>query len=308
MARLVLLIVAVAGGVSLVSAGHLEIGLALIVFGGLSLIALGQRLRGHQDYARQQRLVATLGDDVDARIARREPPDQMAAAFATRGVVPIVLLQLLARHVLQELGHGADREQVGTAITWLASSRGLPPPPELDLAELDTRRTLHAMTAGVTRFGDDSSGAVWHGALIATRWHLIFVTDPNYESLTTAFVKGFAFGWLPPSISLSKLGHETALLTRETVADQLGPTRIAEFVEWFGKAGSVAIEWRGVAEVEKSTASNDHTRVDLVITTETPACHRFRLGTGLNESFVEDWIDLTREAAALQGVFLPPRF
>ena len=57
---------------------------------------------------------------------------------------------------------------------------------------------------------------------------------------------------------------------------------------------------------EVLTAPDDDKKVELVITTAPNVRHRFRLGTGLKEQFVEDWVDLTRTAAALEGVFLPP--
>lgn len=306
MVRLVLQLGVIALGASLLTAGRLEAGLTCVALGVLGLAAQGRTLRDHQAHGEQVQLIATFIDDVNARIERSETPDQIAAALATRGVAPIVLLQVLARHYLQILGHGAALDRVAAHITWLASSAPPDGSPLEDLATLDATTTLHAMTFGVRHFADDDE-STWDGAIIATRRHFFFLTKPHHESLTTAFAKGAAGGWLPELLSLANLGRELTQLTRDHVEAELSPRRRAEFVEWFGQPGSLAISWQDIAEVDKATAPDDGKKVDLVVVTTPNLRHRFRLGTGLKESFVEDWVDLTRTAAALRGVFLPPR-
>ena len=306
MLRLALAVAALFAGVSLMFSGPFEFGLTLFGLGALGVADLGRRIRGHQRYAEQERRIGSLAGDIEARIARGEPPDGIARAFEGLGLAPIVLLQALARHVLQGLGHGARRDLVATSLTWLASSSAPVVPIDVDLLGLDPQTTLHAMTAGVTRFADDESGTVWHGTAIASRQHFIFITDPHHESLTTAFVKGFAGGWLPEAVSLPNLGRELWQSTRTALESDLSPKRIADFVAHVSLAGSLGIPWRDVVEVAKLTAPDDDKKVELVITTAPNVRHRFRLGTGLKEQFVEDWVDVTRTAAALEGVFLPP--
>lgn len=294
-------------GAWLVYSGEIANGLTFLIYGvvGLSVIVNRERQRAHA--AAQEKLVNWLEDEINVRIARGESPDAIAAALEPRGVVPIVLLQLTAKRALRAIDEGADPDERAHALGWLVSSNPPAPVPERDLAGLNPRTTLHALTAGVIRFADDGSAEQWRGVFIATRWHLIFVTNPDDQLLATEFVKGAALGWIPQAISTAKDTLDLATAVRQAFEKEYGPKQIAQFVGWYTLPGNLVIPWREVTAVAKTPSPEGIGRADMVITTASAQRHRFRLDTGRDDFMLEYWIELTRIAAALQGVLVPPR-
>lgn len=295
-----------AAGAMLLSSGVTVVGVPTAVGGVLMLLQGGRRIAGLHKAAQATAAVASRHGEIDDMLARHVRPAEIARTLDEKyGVEPSRTLLLLAADRRRLLVTAtADSERLAM-MRWLASDQVEPlPAPAAELAALDPRATLYATVHNLHLRSDGAPDAF--GSIFALRSHLCFLVDPAYEALGATLAREQVMNLLPTIVGAVNTAQEVVSSVRD-VLSSFTPANIATLPPRLELPGSMALPWREIDRVWKaSDEARASTIVELAVrhrglagTTE----YRFSAEVSLDETWVEQMVDVSRSACALEGSF-----
>lgn len=302
-------VVLLMAGLGLFASEHHEVGLILAPTGGLLLFRGVRRARRSASVSRDLSGLANLTGEINRRLSLGETPDQIAAAFdSSHRIAPVLTLRIIAADRLALIGRLDQEIDMISVIAWASSGRPAEPlTPREAIASLNRRTTLFGAAPEVRLDGDSATPV--RGTLIAARSHLLFLVDPHYQSQLSAFIQGAIPLPIPKLLEIVKMGGEISEAIETETREDITPEAIADLEHRLGLPGSFAIPWRQMQDVYKEgVEGRGPPRVELVVNhgAETGESETVRLmaGNGLNEVWVDDWVELIKVVGLLDGALL----
>lgn len=287
------------------------LGLFMLAFGAFFAWRGYRRFRVTLASTDQFRSAVDHSEEVWTRASRGEGPDQIAQAFeAQYGIAPKQTLGYIAFQGLRILGRGQNAEDTQDLLGWFTHHRAesLPAPDEV-LADLDPRRNIYAVANEVVRHpAAGATGKPLKGSLVATRTHLYFLPLEHAESFVEGAAKEAAINALPEILGVVSLTSTMVDAVQAELQAWNAPKIVGELQHRLAVPGGIAVSWRKMVGVRKDAVQG--TAADKVFLAlgygdpDAPAELRLSRGKGFDEAWVDDWIDVVRGAAILEGRLL----
>lgn len=290
---------------------HDEFGLFNMAFGAF-FIWQGVRQRERMTRTQQDLVGASArAERANQLLQEGKTPDQVAEAFEREfQLPPVQTLVFLALDQLHLIGRGQDLERALPATVWLESGKVavLPEPADL-IPGLDFRKNVFASSPDVELRHEEGQAPSGEGLLVATRTHLLYFASGHTESLAGETAKEMWMHIFPPVIGVASLAKDMVQGVRaELKGSGFGPEIQKQLVRQLAHPASFAVPWREVTGVAKEEIpAKGPPRMGLVVShgsADQPTVRHLRKGLGLDEEWLDNWMDVVRICTALEGKLL----